>query len=251
MPPSRIVKLLPLSQLQQGIGKGEDAYRRTFANTSDEPSQDQRSWNWHRLFPQSGVLYALSVIQNSDNGGLENSACLGLKNIGKPCAGIGVGRAFAKQKLAKLHARFDEGGQLQGCFLLYRLADEYIQLANVHLAAIEHKHSIVFLHSVSEGAASQSYGLQVAALAGVPRSVIKIAQKQLQTLEQNSATQNPQGDLFSAVPDLPELPEHPVLILLRDITPDELSPKEALEKLYQLKKLVWFSEYRKRAPSLM
>ena len=123
-------------------------------------------------------------------------------------------------------------------FELTRLADEYTQLANVHLAAIEHKHSIVFLHSVSEGAASQSYGLQVAALAGVPRSVIKIARKQLQTLEQNSAAQNPQGDLFSAVPDLPERPEHPALTSLRDITPDELSPKEALEKLYQLKKLV-------------
>jgi DNA mismatch repair protein MutS len=123
-------------------------------------------------------------------------------------------------------------------FELTRLADEYGQLANVHLAAIEHKHSIVFLHSVSEGAASQSYGLQVAALAGVPRSVIKIARKQLQTLEQNSAAQNPQGDLFSVVPDLPELPEHLALISLRDITPDELSPREALEKLYQLKKLV-------------
>ena len=42
-----------------------------------------------------------------------------VKNIGKPCAGIGVGRAFAKQKLAKLHARFDEGGQAKGCSLLY------------------------------------------------------------------------------------------------------------------------------------
>jgi DNA mismatch repair protein MutS len=123
-------------------------------------------------------------------------------------------------------------------FELTRLADEYSQLANVHLAAIEHKHSIVFLHSVSEGAASQSYGLQVAALAGVPRSVIKSARKQLQTLEQNSAAQNPQGDLFSAMPDLPELPEHPALSSLRDITPDELSPREALEKLYQLKKLI-------------
>jgi DNA mismatch repair protein MutS len=123
-------------------------------------------------------------------------------------------------------------------FELTRLADEYSQLANVHLAAIEHKHSIVFLHSVGEGAASQSYGLQVAALAGVPRGVIKVARKQLQTLEQNSAAQNPQGDLFSAVPDFPELPEHPALSSLRDITPDELSPKQALEKLYQLKKLL-------------
>lgn len=46
-------------------------------------------------------------------------ACLGVKNIGKPCAGIGVGRAFAKQKLAKPHARFDEGGQEIACSLLY------------------------------------------------------------------------------------------------------------------------------------
>ena len=123
-------------------------------------------------------------------------------------------------------------------FELTRLADEYTQLANVHLAAIEHQHSIVFLHAVNEGAASQSYGLQVAALAGVPRSVIKIAQKQLRTLEQNSAAQNPQGDLFTAVPDAPELEEHPAVSALHDVKPDEMSPKEALEKLYQLKKLV-------------
>ena len=123
-------------------------------------------------------------------------------------------------------------------FELTRLAEEYPQLANVHLAAIEHQHSIVFLHAVNEGAASQSYGLQVAALAGVPRSVIKIAQKQLRTLEQNSAAQNPQGDLFSAVPDAPEPEEHPAVSVLHDVKPDEMSPKEALEKLYQLKKLV-------------
>lgn len=123
-------------------------------------------------------------------------------------------------------------------FELTRLADEYAQLANVHLAAIEHKHSIVFLHSVGEGAASQSYGLQVAALAGIPARVIQCARRQLQALEQDSAARNPQGDLFSAVPDFSEPPEHPVLASLRDITPDELSPKQALEKLYQLKQLV-------------
>ncbi len=62
------------------------------------------------LFPEttalgSALLYKIWVIQSSDNG-----ACLGVKKIGKPCAGVGVGRAFAKQKLAKLYARFDEGG---------------------------------------------------------------------------------------------------------------------------------------------
>ncbi len=123
-------------------------------------------------------------------------------------------------------------------FELTRLAEEFAQLANVHLSAIEHQHSIVFLHSVNEGAASQSYGLQVAALAGVPAQVIKTAKKQLRVLEQNSASQSPQGDLFAAIPDISEPEEHPLLAALREIQPDELSPRNALEKLYQLKKLV-------------
>ncbi len=123
-------------------------------------------------------------------------------------------------------------------FELTRLAEEFKQLANVHLAAVEHQHSIVFLHSVNEGAASQSYGLQVAALAGVPNSVIRSAKKQLVKLEQNSAAQNPQGDLFAAVPEAPEPEEHPLVSAMRDVQPDDLSPKAALEKLYQLKKLL-------------
>jgi len=123
-------------------------------------------------------------------------------------------------------------------FELTRLAEEFKQLANVHLAAVEHQHSIVFLHSVNEGAASQSYGLQVAALAGVPNSVIRSAKKQLVKLEQNSAAQNPQGDLFTAAPEAPEPEEHPLLSALRDLQPDEMSPKEALERIYQLKKLI-------------
>ncbi len=123
-------------------------------------------------------------------------------------------------------------------FELTRLSEEFAQLANVHLAAIEHQHSIVFLHSVTEGAASQSYGLQVAALAGVPSEVIKAAKKQLRKLEQNSAAQNPQGDLFDKKPELSEPEEHPTLKFLRELQPDELSPKDALEKLYQLKHLV-------------
>ncbi|MCX7192696.1 MAG: DNA mismatch repair protein MutS [Proteobacteria bacterium] len=121
-------------------------------------------------------------------------------------------------------------------FELTRLAEEFSQLANVHLSAIEHQHSIVFLHSVNEGAASQSYGLQVAALAGVPAQVIRTARKQLRTLENNSAAQNPQGDLFAAIPDIPE--PHPLLAALGEIQPDELSPREALDKLYQLKKMI-------------
>jgi DNA mismatch repair protein MutS len=123
-------------------------------------------------------------------------------------------------------------------FELTRLSASFRQLANVHLKAIEHQHSIVFLHSVHEGAASQSYGLQVAALAGVPSNVIKNAKKQLRTLEQQSAMQSPQGDLFSVETAPVETIEHPALSELRDIQPDDLSPKAALEKIYQLRKLV-------------
>ncbi|MGA8146030.1 MAG: DNA mismatch repair protein MutS [Gallionellaceae bacterium] len=124
-------------------------------------------------------------------------------------------------------------------FELTRLNEEFQQLANVHLSAIEHQHSIVFLHSVNEGAASQSYGLQVAALAGVPQSVIRSAKRQLRALEQNSAAQSPQGDLFDHRKVEPEeAEEHPLLAAMREVQPDELSPKEALERLYRLKKLV-------------
>ncbi len=123
-------------------------------------------------------------------------------------------------------------------FELTRLAEEYAELANVHLSAIEHQHSIVFLHAVTDGAASQSYGLQVAALAGVPPQVIKTARKQLRVLEQNSAALSPQGDLFAALPDVAEPEEHPLLAALRELQPDELSPRAALESLYQLKKLL-------------
>ncbi len=124
-------------------------------------------------------------------------------------------------------------------FELTRLADEFPQLANVHLAAVEHQHRIVFLHSVNDGAASQSYGLQVAALAGVPPAVIKIARKQLRSLEQSSAAHHPQGDLFSApVPveaiALPEIPEdHPAIVALRELQPDDLTPKAALAWIYE------------------
>ncbi len=124
-------------------------------------------------------------------------------------------------------------------FELTRLSDEFSQLVNVHLAAVEHQHRIVFLHSVNEGAASQSYGLQVAALAGVPNEVIRLAKKQLLKLEQNSVAHNPQGDLFDQqITAQTEPAEHPVLQTLRDLEPDALSPREALAQLYQLKKML-------------
>ena len=82
-----MVELLPLSQLQSGIGQGENACRRTPADASKEAAQGQRPWSRLGAFPSAEALYGLWAIQSSDNGGLKNSACLGVKNIG-----IGVGR---------------------------------------------------------------------------------------------------------------------------------------------------------------
>ncbi|HWA11966.1 MAG TPA: DNA mismatch repair protein MutS [Burkholderiales bacterium] len=125
-------------------------------------------------------------------------------------------------------------------FELTRLAEEYRQVANVHLDAVEHKDRIVFLHAVEEGPASQSYGIQVAQLAGVPGAVVRAARRHLAKLEQDAASREPQGDLFSApAAQTPSAPEpHPVLDALRAADPDAMAPREALELLYRLRKLL-------------
>ncbi len=127
-------------------------------------------------------------------------------------------------------------------FELTKLAEEFKQIQNVHLDAVEYKHRIVFLHKVAEGPASQSYGLQVAALAGVPESVIKLARKHLIKLEQENVKKTSQLDLFSSpIPETEEeiVPQvHPVVAILQNLSPDELSPRQALEQLYLLKKAI-------------
>ena len=82
-------------------------------------------------------------------------------------------------------------------FELTKLAEEFDQISNVHLSAAEYKNRIVFLHKVTNGPASQSYGLQVAALAGVPVNVIKVARNHLVQLEQGNIQKGVQPDLFS------------------------------------------------------
>ena len=123
-------------------------------------------------------------------------------------------------------------------FEMTRLALEYKEVANVHLDAVEHKDSIVFLHAVEEGPASQSYGLQVAALAGVPKPVINRARKYLELLEESAITRGNTADLFATTkaPE-PEPAADPVREELAQVNPDELSPREALELIYRLKKL--------------
>jgi DNA mismatch repair protein MutS len=123
-------------------------------------------------------------------------------------------------------------------FELTRLAQDFAECANVHLDAVEHGHRIVFLHTVEAGPASQSYGIQVAALAGVPGSVVRDAKRHLVRLENREAAASPQADLFTAQPDpVMDAPLHPAVDALRDIDPDQLTPRQALERLYLLKKL--------------
>ena len=133
-------------------------------------------------------------------------------------------------------------------FELTQLPESYPSASNVHLSAVEHKDSIVFLHAVQDGPASQSYGLQVAQLAGVPPQVIKAARKHLARLEAQALDATPQLDLFAAPVAEEEIGEAPAPAFapeqddgLRDaldaIDPDALTPREALERLYELKRL--------------
>ncbi len=123
-------------------------------------------------------------------------------------------------------------------FELTALAQEYRQVANVHLDAIEHKDSIVFLHAVEEGPADRSYGLHVAALAGVPKTVVRQAKRTLEALERQSLQRGGQEDLFAAAPaDAPQDERDALRELLQAANPDDLSPRDALELLYRLKKM--------------
>ncbi|MFM4964586.1 DNA mismatch repair protein MutS [Aeromonas bivalvium] len=120
-------------------------------------------------------------------------------------------------------------------FELTRLPELLPNLANVHLDAVEHGDTIAFMHAVQEGAASRSYGLQVAALAGVPKSVIHQARHKLAELER--AVPAPSGDVRQAQP-APAPQPHPVVEALEAVRPDELTPRQALDLLYRLKQLL-------------
>ncbi|HYD97050.1 MAG TPA: DNA mismatch repair protein MutS [Noviherbaspirillum sp.] len=133
-------------------------------------------------------------------------------------------------------------------FELTQLPETHPAAANVHLSAVEHKDSIVFLHAVQPGPASQSYGLQVAQLAGVPQPVIRAARRHLAVLEAHSVQSTPQFDLFASPPAaLVEEEEHErgpdaavtaVRDALAEIDPDAMTPREALDALYRLRALL-------------
>jgi DNA mismatch repair protein MutS len=110
---------------------------------------------------------------------------------------------------------------------------------NVHVSAAERGHDIVFLHEIAPGPASRSYGIQVAKLAGVPAAVVNHARHALQALETQQSAAQQQVDLFAAPPKQanPSSAGGALESALGLINPDALSPREALDVLYQLKKL--------------
>ena len=121
-------------------------------------------------------------------------------------------------------------------FELTGLAASLPATANVHLTAAEYKDQVVFLHEVRPGPASQSYGIQVARLAGVPGAVLNKARARLRELESQPAANANQGDLF-VQPPVEEPPEDPLRTRLESIDPDTLTPMQALELLFELKEL--------------
>ncbi|MBM3350504.1 MAG: DNA mismatch repair protein MutS [Betaproteobacteria bacterium] len=153
--------------------------------------------------------------------------------------GLSLAWAVAKQLLEKNRAYTLFATHY---FELTRIVDEFKYAANVHLDAIEHGNSIVFMHKVEEGAANQSYGLQVAQLAGIPKPVIAAAKRKLAQLEVSQLLQepahSPQADMFVANEQVDELPQHPVISALESMQADDLTPKQALDFLYQLKSLL-------------
>ena len=120
-------------------------------------------------------------------------------------------------------------------FEMTSLPDRYPEAVNVHLDAVEHGDRIVFLHAVKEGPANQSYGLQVAALAGVPQPVIASAREKLASLEQEMRAASPAD--ADQLPLFSEPVADPVRDLLDSLDPDEVSPRRALELLYELRRL--------------
>jgi DNA mismatch repair protein MutS len=112
-------------------------------------------------------------------------------------------------------------------------------VVNVHLDALEQGETIAFMHTVQDGAASKSYGLSVAALAGVPREVIKRARqklKELETLSNSASTSTVEGAQLSLLNPMAETA--PAVAALEALDPDSLSPRQALEWIYRLKGLV-------------
>jgi len=178
------------------------------------------------------------------NNATENSLVL-MDEIGRGTStfdGLSLAWAFAEY-LAKDRKAFTLFATHY--FELTTLPEKISTITNVHINAVEHGDRIVFLHSVKDGPANQSYGLQVAQLAGVPKNVIAQARKKLHQLEEDAREVAQQGQTLSlnlgfAEEEINPIDENAAEIKdeLSNLNPDDLSPKQALEELYRLKALL-------------
>lgn len=212
------------------------------------PATSVRIGNIDRIFTRIGAsddlaggrstfMVEMTETANILHNATEHSLVL-LDEIGRGTStfdGLSLAWAVAKQLLEKNRSYTLFATHY---FELTRIVEEFKQAANVHLDAVEHGKGIAFLHRVEEGPASQSYGLQVAQLAGIPKSVVATARRKLTQLEQQNIQAGPQGDMFSAALPQQEEVNHPAVSELEIIEPDELTPRQALEILYKLKKLL-------------
>ncbi len=125
-------------------------------------------------------------------------------------------------------------------FELTQLAEQQANIVNVHFDAIEHGDTVAFMHTVQEGAANRSYGIQVAALAGVPRSVLGLARAKLHELENRDHSASPiqtPAAIAAIQKTGSDIKDTELYRTLVQLDPDSLSPRDALDWLYKIKEL--------------
>jgi len=214
--PAARAEVGPIDRILTRIGAGDDLAR---GQSTFMVEMSETAYILHHASPQSLVLM--------DEIGRGTSTYDGLA-LAKACA-IQLAASNRAYTLFATHY-----------FELTALAEPGSGIANVHLDAVEHQDSLVFMHAVKDGPANRSYGLQVAALAGLPKAAIKDARRFLRELEQRS---QPPTAITPAALDQPMqlglfATPAPALAALAAIEPDELTPKQALEALYRLKGMV-------------
>ncbi|MGL4185143.1 MAG: DNA mismatch repair protein MutS, partial [Thiotrichaceae bacterium] len=226
------------------------------------PAQSARLGNIDRIFTRIGAHDDLStgrstfMVEMTEAANILNNATAHslvlMDEIGRGTStfdGLSLAWAFAEH-LARERKAFTLFATHY--FELTSLAEQINTIANVHIDAVEHGDKIVFLHNVKDGPANQSYGIQVAQLAGVPKGVIAQAKKKLVSMEQHSRQQPQVGQTLALNFDTPapvmlenavrEVVQDPLAELLKAalqaIEPDELTPRQALDELYRLRKLL-------------
>jgi DNA mismatch repair protein MutS len=186
---------------------------------------------------QSTFMVEMSEAANILNNATQNSLVL-MDEIGRGTSTYdGLALAFS---IARYLAKTNRSITLFAThyFELTGLAEEISDVENIHVSAVEHKDEIVFLHSVAYGPASQSYGIQVAQLAGVPKEIVNSAKRELKLLESKGKEELTQPDLFSRKASMTSKPEDPISLRLSQLKPDELTPKQALDLIYELDKII-------------